>query len=215
MNVILFGPPGAGKGTQAKLLSSARGWVHLSTGDMMRSERSAGTALGAKFDEYMSQGKLVPDQLVLDLIRSKISNLATGAVFDGYPRTTAQAEALDQMLSGIGRKITKVLELKVSLEEVVGRIAGRVTCLDCGQIQHVSYISSLSDQTCKHCGSAKLVRRQDDSEEMARIRYNEYREKTEPVLAYYQKQHLVVGIDGLGSVDEVQKRLVQALSDGK
>jgi adenylate kinase len=211
--LIMFGPPGAGKGTQAETLADAFGMEHLSTGEMMRAARAEGTAIGKEFDSYMSKGQLVPDELVLQLIESKIEALGpdVGAVFDGYPRTLPQAQALDTMLGRTQRPLEKVIELEVSLEEIIARIAGRLTCQRCGQAQQVRYSVAPSGPRCSRCGSTDLVRRQDDSEDVARQRYSEYKRKTEPVLAYYKERDLVVSVNVIGSVEEVHRRVMQAV----
>lgn len=211
MDLILFGPPGAGKGTQAKRLSEVLGIPQISTGDMMRAERAKGSELGKKFDGYMSKGLLVPDALVLELFAQRLAqpDAKNGAIFDGYPRTVPQAEALDQLLADAGRKVDRVASIEVDLPEMIERIVLRRTCESCGQIYHLRYNPPPSPDTCS-CGG-KLVQRPDDNEEVVRKRYEEYLAKTAPLLDYYGKKGLVRAVDGVGSLDEVTGRLEQAI----
>ena len=213
MDLILFGPPGAGKGTQAKFLVELLEVPQISTGDMMRAERKAGTELGHKFDEYMSSGQLVPDGLVLDLIGQRLTkdDAEKGAIFDGYPRTVAQAEALDRHLGKLGRRIERVVTLDVPLEHIVERVTGRRVCLDCGQTYHVRYDPPPENGVCASCGATNIVQRKDDTEEVVRKRYEEYRAKTEPVLAYYGGHGVVRTIDGVGSLEEITERIKEAI----
>ena len=213
MDLVLFGPPGAGKGTQAKFLVDLLGIPQISTGDMMRAERKSGSKLGQKFDEYMSAGKLVPDSLVLDLIEARLSkgDAKNGAIFDGYPRTVAQAEALDSLLNELGRQIDRVVSLEVPLDEIVERVTGRRVCLDCGQTYHVRYNPPPQNGECISCGGTKIVQRSDDTEEVVRKRYEEYKAKTEPVLAYYDAKGLVKSVLGVGSLEEITKRIKEAI----
>ena len=213
MDLLLFGPPGAGKGTQAQLLIKLLGIPQISTGDMMRKERSSGSELGKKFDEYMSAGKLVPDTLVLDLMEKRLTmeDAKNGAIFDGYPRTQAQAVALDGLLTKLGRQIDSVVSLEVPLEPIVDRVTGRRVCLDCGQTYHVRYTPPPETGTCSNCGGNKIVQRTDDNEEVVRKRYEEYKAKTEPVLAHYEKKGVVKSVDGVGALEEITERIKTAL----
>ena len=213
MDLLLFGPPGAGKGTQAKFLIEFLGIPQISTGDMMRAERKSGSELGQKFDEYMSAGKLVPDSLVLDLIKKRLiqDDAKNGAIFDGYPRTVAQAEALDQLLETLARKIDRVVSLEVPLEDVVDRVTGRRVCLDCGQTYHVRYSPPPRNGVCVSCGGSKIVQRSDDTEEVVRKRYEEYKAKTEPVLAHYAAKGVVKSVQGVGSLEEITERIKEAI----
>src|SRR5690348_12462583 len=185
MDIILFGPPGAGKGTQAMRLAQVMGIPQVSTGDMMRAERARGSELGKKFDEYMSKGLLVPDSLVLELFAQRFAqpDAAKGSLLDGYPRTVPQAEALDALLAKSGRKVDVVVSIEVPLTELIERITQRRTCETCGQIYHLRYNPPPSPDRCT-CGG-KLVQRQDDTEEVVRKRYEEYLSKTAPLLDYY------------------------------
>jgi len=216
MDLVLFGPPGAGKGTQAKFLVDLLGVPQISTGDMMRAERKSGSDLGKKFDEYMSAGKLVPDHLVLDLIKERLTrgDAKNGAIFDGYPRTVAQAEALDALLDELGRQIDRVVSLEVPLDEIIERVTGRRVCLDCGQTYHVRYTPPPQNGECVSCGGTKIVQRSDDTEEVVRKRYEEYKSKTEPVLAYYDAKGLVKSVSGVGSLEEITQRIKEAIGVG-
>jgi len=213
MDLLLFGPPGAGKGTQAKFLLELLGVPQISTGDMMRAERKSGSELGRKFDEYMSAGKLVPDELVLDLLeqRLKREDAKKGAIFDGYPRTVAQAEALDRLLDSLGRQIDHVVSLEVPLESIVDRVTGRRVCLHCGQTYHVRYSPPPENGECISCGEPKIVQRSDDTEEVVRKRYEEYKAKTEPVLAHYHAKGVVKTVQGVGSLEEITERIKEAI----
>jgi adenylate kinase len=208
MDIILFGPPGAGKGTQAKRLTESLHIPQISTGDMMRAERSAGTELGKKFDSYMSQGLLVPDALVLELFEKRLKqpDARNGAIFDGFPRTVAQAKALDTLLELQGRRIDTVVSIEVSLEEMIDRVVHRRTCEGCGQIYHLRYNPPPSQDACGKCGG-KLVQRADDTEEKVRTRHQEYLEKTLPILEHYAKKGVVKTVDGLGPLEEVEARI--------
>jgi adenylate kinase len=213
MDIILFGPPGAGKGTQAKLLTEELSAPQIATGDMMRAERQLGSELGKKFDEYMSAGKLVPDELVIELIKKRLSqaDAQRGAIFDGFPRTVPQAEALDALLASMGRKIERVIALEVPLDSIVDRVVGRRVCLDCGQTYHVSYNPPPSGGVCSSCQGGNIVQRKDDTEEVVTTRFEQYQAMTEPVLAHYQTQGVVKSIDGVGELEAVTKRLREAL----
>jgi adenylate kinase len=214
MDLILFGPPGAGKGTQAKRLSTLLGSPQVSTGDMMRAERSKGSELGKKFDDFMSKGLLVPDSMVLALFEQRLAqpDAAKGSILDGYPRTVPQAEALDSLLAKSGRRVDWVASIEVPLPEIIDRISNRRTCDSCGQIYHLRYNPPPSPDRCS-CGG-KLVQRQDDTEEVVRKRYEEYLSKTAPLLDYYRKQKVVSSVDGIGSLDEVTERLKAAIGIG-
>ncbi|KPK50806.1 MAG: adenylate kinase [Myxococcales bacterium SG8_38_1] len=213
MDLLLFGPPGAGKGTQAKFLIDLLGVPQISTGDMMRAERKSGSDLGKQFDEYMSAGKLVPDSLVLDLIKKRLTqqDAESGAIFDGYPRTAAQAEALDSLLAGLGRRIDRVVSLDVALEDIVDRVTGRRVCLDCGQTYHVRYTPPPQNGECVSCGGTKIVQRSDDTEEVVRKRFEEYKAKTEPVLAHYEAKGVVKSVQGVGTLEEITERIKKAI----
>lgn len=213
MDLILFGPPGAGKGTQAKLLVETLGVPQISTGDMMRAERASGSDLGKRFDDYMQKGLLVPDELVLELFRQRLAqpDAANGAIFDGFPRTLAQAAALDATLGKMERSIDKVVALEVPTEVIVERISGRRVCLSCGQTYHVRYSPPPPSGRCSQCGG-EIVQRTDDTEEKVRTRSSEYLENTLAILRHYEPRGIVERVDGVGSVEEVAGRVDRAIA---
>ena len=210
MDLILFGPPGAGKGTQAKRLSAKLGIPQISTGDMMRAERANGSELGKQFDHYMSQGLLVPDELVLSLFKQRLEqdDAKTGAIFDGYPRTVPQAEALEALLSQAARKIDAVVSMEVSLQEMIERAVGRRTCERTGQIYHLRYNPPPPECLSGEC---KLIQRKDDTEEVVRTRNEEYLQKTAPLLDFYAERGVVKAVDGIGTLEEVSERIEKAI----
>ncbi len=205
MNIILLGPPGAGKGTQASRLVEERFMVQLSTGDMLRAAVKAGTPVGLKAKAVMDAGELVSDAIVSALIGDKLAEIgeAAGAIFDGYPRTAAQADALDLILSEHGRKLDHVIELDVDEDALVDRITGRFTCATCGEGYHERYKLPAVADTCDGCGGHDFKRRPDDNEETVRTRMAEYRAKTAPILPLYEARGLVRHIDGMAPIDEV------------
>jgi len=204
MNIILLGPPGAGKGTQAARLESHLGMIQLSTGDMLRQAVRDGTPVGLKAKAVMEAGELVSDAIVSALIGERLDAIGDkGAIFDGFPRTRAQAEALDLLLTERGRKLDHVIELQVDEDALVERITGRFSCANCGAPYHDTYKLPKVAGTCDVCGSHEFKRRPDDNEETVRTRMAEYRAKTAPILPYYEERGLVRHIDGMASVDEV------------
>jgi adenylate kinase len=204
INLILLGPPGAGKGTQAARLQATRGMVQLSTGDMLRAARDAGTPVGLKVRAVMDAGELVSDAIVSALIGEHLDAIdGKGAIFDGYPRTQAQAEALDLLLSERGRHLDHVIELVVDEDELVRRICGRFTCANCGAPYHDEFRRPAVDGICDVCGATAFKRRPDDNERTVRTRMAEYRAKTAPILPYYQQRDLVRPVDGMASVTDV------------
>ncbi len=213
MDLILFGPPGAGKGTQAKILVERLGIPQISSGDMMRAERASGSELGKKFDEYMTKGLLVPDELVLDLFRQRLAqpDAREGAIFDGFPRTVAQAEALDATLAGLGRKIDVVVALEVPLDVILDRVTGRRVCLACGQTYHVRYSPPPPSGRCT-CGG-EIVQRKDDTEEKVRTRDSEYHANTLPILEHYGPKGVVKKVQGVGTVEEITDRILKAIGE--
>ena len=208
LNIILLGPPGAGKGTQAARLQAARGMIQLSTGDMLREARASGSPIGEKVKAIMDAGELVSDAIVTALIAERLDSATDkGAIFDGFPRTRAQAEALDILLSERGRKLDHVIELAVDEEALVQRITGRFTCAKCGTGYHDSFRPTKVPGVCDVCGSTEFKRRKDDNEATVRTRMEEYRAKTAPILPFYEAKHLVRRVDGMAPIDEVAAQI--------
>ena len=208
LNIILLGPPGAGKGTQAARLQAARGMIQLSTGDMLREARASGSPIGEKVKAIMDAGELVSDAIVTALIAERLDSAADkGAIFDGFPRTRAQAEALDILLSERGRKLDHVIALAVDEEALVQRITGRFTCAKCGTGYHDSFRPTKVPGVCDVCGSTEFKRRPDDNEQTVRTRMEEYRAKTAPILPFYEAKHLVRRVDGMAPIDEVAAQI--------
>ncbi len=212
MRLIFFGPPGAGKGTQAQRLIADKGIPQISTGDLLRANRANKTELGLKAQQFMDQGLLVPDELVIDMVDARLgeADCAGGYVLDGFPRTVPQAVALDALLSRRGSTIDKVLVLVVPDELIVDRIVGRRSCKKCGAVYHVTFSPPAAEGVCDACGNA-LSQRADDTEEKVRVRLNEYAHNTAPVADYYQQRGLVAKVDGVGDIDEIYARLLNAL----
>ena len=214
LNIILLGPPGAGKGTQAARLQANRGMVQLSTGDMLREAVAAGTPVGVKAKEVMARGELVSDAIVSALIGERLDAAeSSGAIFDGFPRTKHQAEALEILLAERGRSLDHVIELAVDEEALVSRICGRFTCARCGAPYHDVYKRPQIEGVCDVCGSTEFKRRPDDNEQTVRTRMAEYRAKTAPILPYYEERGLVRRVDGMASVEEVAAQ-IDAILDG-
>ncbi len=209
MNIILLGPPGAGKGTQASHLVDTYGMAQLSTGDMLRAARKAGTPLGERVAAVMDSGGLVSDEIVDALIGDKLDSMPAdqGAIFDGYPRTAAQAHSLDSILKDRSRTLDHVIELEVDEDALVDRITGRFTCASCGEGYHDRHKMPIKVGVCDNCGSTEFKRRPDDNEETVRTRMAEYRAKTEPILPIYKARGLVRSIDGMASIDEVTEAI--------
>ncbi|MFA6218181.1 MAG: adenylate kinase [Erythrobacter sp.] len=205
MDIILLGPPGAGKGTQAHRLVESYGMHQLSTGDMLRAAVKAGTPVGLKAKAVMDRGELVSDEIVSELIDAELSAMGpdTGAIFDGYPRTAAQAESLDAILARHGRKLDHVIELGVDEDALVERITGRFTCARCGEGYHDVFKRPAFDGVCDRCGSTEFKRRPDDNEETVRTRMREYRAKTAPILPGYEARGIVSRVDGMAAIDAV------------
>ena len=215
MNIILLGPPGAGKGTQASRLEADRGMVQLSTGDMLRAAVKAGTPVGLKAKAVMEAGELVSDAIVSALIgeRLDMADTANGAIFDGYPRTAPQAESLDGLLSERGRKLDAVIELSVDEEALVDRITGRFTCANCGAGYHDRYKQPAVEGVCDVCGATEFKRRPDDNAETVRTRMAEYRAKTAPILPFYEAQGIVYRVDGMADIAHVTAA-IETVLDG-
>ena len=204
LNIILLGPPGAGKGTQAQRLQAERGMIQLSTGDMLRAAVASGSPVGLKAKAVMEAGELVSDAIVSALIGERLDDMGdAGAIFDGYPRTKAQAEALDLLLAERGRMLEYVIELCVNEDALVERITGRFTCAVCGAGYHDRFKLPKVENTCDVCGSHEFKRRPDDNETTVRTRLAEYRAKTAPILPYYKERGLVRCVDGMSSVENV------------
>jgi adenylate kinase len=205
VNIILLGPPGAGKGTQAKILEEGRGLKQLSTGDMLRAAIAAGSEVGLKAKAIMDRGDLVSDEVILGIVADRMAkpDVAKGVVFDGFPRTPAQAAALDKMLASRGQKLHAVVEMKVDDEALVARIAGRFTCKTCGKGYHDRFAPTRVADTCDSCGGHEFVRRPDDNEKTVRDRLTVYNTQTAPLVGYYRetgKLHVVDGMAEIGAV---------------
>ena len=205
LNIILLGPPGAGKGTQASRLVEEHGMVQLSTGDMLRAAVKAGTPIGLQAKAVMDAGELVSDEIVSGLIGERLDELGneTSVIFDGYPRTAAQADALDRILSDRDRKLDHVIELVVEEDALVDRITGRFSCAKCGAGYHDRYKLPKVDNVCDVCGSDEFKRRPDDNEETVRTRMAEYRAKTAPILPIYEARAIVARVNGMAAMDDV------------
>ncbi|MFB0990777.1 MAG: adenylate kinase [Rhodospirillales bacterium] len=213
MNVILLGPPGAGKGTQAKLLQEACSILQLSTGDMLRAEVAAGSVLGKQAKEIMDAGQLVSDDVLICMISNRIDqpDCVNGFILDGFPRTTPQAEALDQMLDVKGLKIDHVIELSVDDEAMIKRITGRYTCAICGAGYHDEFQTPSVDGICDKWGGNKFSRRDDDNETTVRSRLRAYHEQTAPIIAYYRDNDALDIVDGMADIDQVAKQLAEIM----
>ena len=214
MNIILLGPPGAGKGTQSARLVEHHGMRQLSTGDMLREAVKAGTPVGLQAKAVMERGELVSDEIVSALIDAELEAMgpSVGAIFDGYPRTEPQARALDEILEKHNRKLDHVIELEVNEAALVDRITGRFTCATCGAGYHDRYMLPKVEGVCDKCGGTQFKRRPDDNEETVRKRMQEYRAKTAPILPVYEARDIVSRVDGMASISEVTHALDSILS---
>ncbi|MDU9005884.1 adenylate kinase [Sedimentitalea todarodis] len=212
MNIILLGPPGAGKGTQARQLVETRGMVQLSTGDMLREAKDSGTEMGKIVADVMARGELVTDEIVIGLIREKLeAGEGTGFIFDGFPRTLAQADALGELLKSTGQTLDAVIEMQVDDDALVARITARSTCGGCGEVYNDITKPQPADGKCSNCGASDFQRRADDNEESLRTRLMEYYKKTSPLIGYYYARDLLATVDGLGEISDVQGAIAKAL----
>lgn len=215
MNIILLGPPGAGKGTQAQRLVAERGMVQLSTGDMLRAAVAAGTPVGQRAKAIMDAGQLVPDEIVIGIISDRLDqpDVDKGAIFDGFPRTTAQAEALDRLLADKNLRLSAAIALTVDEDALVDRITGRFSCATCSEGYHDRYKLPKQDGVCDVCGGATFKRRPDDNEETVRARLAEYHAKTAPIAGYYGARGMLRCVDGMAEIDAVYTQIVAILDE--
>ncbi|MDH3262852.1 MAG: adenylate kinase [Paracoccaceae bacterium] len=215
INVILLGPPGAGKGTQARILTEARGLVQLSTGDMLREARASGTEMGRKVAEVMDRGDLVTDEIVIGLIEERLGQAKSpGFIFDGFPRTLAQADALGALLDRLGLGLDAAIEMGVDDAALVARISGRFTCGNCGEVYHDETKPTSKPGVCDKCGSTDLRRRADDNAEALKQRLMEYYKKTSPLIGYYYAKGKLAVVDGLAEIDAVAGTIAEVLDKG-
>lgn len=214
MNIILLGPPGAGKGTQARKLVEDHNMVQLSTGDMLRAARTSGTDMGRKVAEVMDRGELVTDEIVIGLIREQLESDAEtgGYIFDGFPRTLAQADALDRLLQDIGEKLDCVIEMQVDDDALVSRITARSTCASCGEVYNDNTKPIPADGKCSNCGGTQFTRRADDNADSLRTRLMAYYKQTSPLVGYYYAKGALQTVDGLASMDEVAQSIADAMA---
>lgn len=213
MNLILFGPPGAGKGTQADTLSKDYGFAKLSTGDMLRAAVASGSALGKQAQSIMAAGQLVPDEVMINLIRDRIQqpDCQKGFILDGFPRTEAQAKALDDMLKAEKKALDRVIELKVDDQKLVERIVGRFSCAKCGTGYHDSFKKPHAAGVCDECGSTEFSRREDDRAETVTKRLEAYHRQTAPLLPYYKQVGVLTTIDGMADIEEVTRQIEKVI----
>jgi len=212
MKLILLGPPGAGKGTQAKMLTDRYGIPQISTGDILRAAVKEGTPMGVKAKSFMDAGALVPDEVVVGIVRERLqkADCAPGFILDGFPRTVAQADALKENLRALGKDLDAVISLEVDIEALVERLTGRRTCKECGRGYHVKFDPPKAAGVCDACGGV-LFQRDDDREETIRKRLDVYHEQTSPLVAYYKNDGLLTAIDGMLEIDAVQRQILSAL----
>ena len=214
MNIILLGPPGAGKGTQAQRLQSEQGMIQLSTGDMLRAAVASGSELGQKAKGIMEKGELVPDELMVGLIEARIAqpDCAKGFILDGFPRTEAQAQALDRMLLKSSTKLDRVVEMEVDEKALTERIVGRFTCAKCGAGYHDKFKRPKVEGVCDVCGNREFTRRKDDTAETMKTRMAAFRAQTEPLLPYYRAKGVLKKVDGMAAMDEVHRQICAVLA---
>ncbi|WP_170475516.1 adenylate kinase [Ruegeria arenilitoris] len=213
--LILLGPPGAGKGTQARMLEAEFGLVQLSTGDLLRAAVAAGTEAGKAAKAVMEAGELVSDEIVIAILRDRLAepDCAKGVILDGFPRTTIQAQALDQLLSETGQKISAAISLEVDDAEMVTRISGRYTCSMCGEGYHDTFKAPVIEGTCDKCGHAEFTRRADDNAETVASRLAAYHEQTAPLISYYQDHGVLKGLNAMGNIEEIAGNLKGIVSN--
>ncbi len=213
MNIVLLGPPGAGKGTQAKILEEKFGLKQLSTGDMLRAAIGAGTAVGLKAKAIMDRGDLVSDDVIVSIVAERMDkpDIRKGVVFDGFPRTPAQARALDEMLALRRAKLDAVIEMRVDDEQLVQRITGRFTCSKCGQGYHSQFAPTKVAGTCDVCGNQEFTRRADDTEKTVRDRLAVYNKQTAPLVAYYEAKGNLQVVDGMAEIASVTKSVAAVI----
>ena len=213
MNIILLGPPGAGKGTQARFLVEERDMVQLSTGDMLRAAKDSSTEMGQIVADVMARGALVTDEIVIGLIREQIETVqASGFIFDGFPRTLPQADALAKLLEEQGQRLDAVIEMEVDDDALVARITARSTCGDCGEVYNDLTKPQPTDGKCTNCGGSNFQRRADDNEDSLRTRLMEYYKKTSPLIGYYYAKDMLNKVNGLGEIADVKAAIGKVLS---
>jgi adenylate kinase len=212
MRIVLLGAPGAGKGTQAKILIEKYGMPQISTGDLLRAAVAAGTPLGKEAKSYMDKGELVPDSVVLGMVeeRLKQDDCKKGYILDGFPRNTAQAEALDKMLAALNMSLTAALSVDVPFEDLMKRLTGRRTCKGCGQMYNIYFKAPAKEGVCDKC-SGELFQRDDDKEATIKKRLEVYTAQTEPLIGYYKSKGIVKSVSGTGSIDEIFKKVSEVL----
>lgn len=216
MNLILLGPPGAGKGTQAKELEEGHGLAWLSTGDMLRSAVASGSEIGRRAKAVMERGELVSDDIMIAMIGERIgrSDCARGFILDGFPRTVAQAEGLDSMLAQEGRSLDRVIEMRVDDDALVDRISGRFSCAACGAGYHDRHRRPRTEGVCDSCGGTEFSRRKDDNAETVKTRLAAYHDQTAPLLPYYRERDALATVDGMASIDEVKRQIAAVVEAG-
>ena len=214
MNIILLGPPGAGKGTQARILVEGHGLVQLSTGDMLRAAKSSGTEIGRRVAEVMARGDLVTDDIVIGLIAEQLDGDAGrhGLIFDGFPRTLAQADALEALMTAKGKFLDAVIEMRVDDEALIERIAGRFSCANCGEVYHDQAKPTAKDGVCDVCGGTEFVRRADDNAEAMRVRLMAYYRQTAPLIGYYHAKGKLRTVNGLDPIETIAREIKTLLS---
>ncbi len=215
MNIVLLGPPGSGKGTQAKRIAQSRGIPQLSTGDMLRAAVASGTGIGARVKGIMDAGQLVPDDVIIDMIAERTAepDCRNGFILDGFPRTVRQAEALDEMLAERGLRLDRVIEIAVDEATLIDRISGRLSCRSCGATYHRVYHPPRREGVCDACAAGELVARPDDRPEAVKARFEVYRRQTAPILPYYRDRGVLRTVDGTADMDLVTRRIGGILAE--